>query len=159
MDTNIFNIFLYNILSRCFATYSVIPGYLLTSFSHNFFGSINTVIVIARYYMIECSSTQRCSLEVLVLVSRCLEDMKNGLGLGLEIKVLVLVLVLKKKSWSWSWSWWKSLNIFKTLMNNNTNRIISNPHFSAYCRCLIPCIHPTDTWWKWGRNTLAHCEG
>jgi len=40
------------------------------------------------------------SLETLVLVSRCLEDMKNGLGLGLEIKVFVLVLVLKKKSWS-----------------------------------------------------------
>jgi len=31
---------------------------------------------------------------VLVLVSRCVEDMKNGLGL--EIKVLVLLLVLKK---------------------------------------------------------------
>ena len=43
---------------------------------------------------------QRCSLETLVLVSRRLEDMKNGLGLGLglEIKVLVLVLVLTKKS-------------------------------------------------------------
>jgi len=42
--------------------------------------------------------TQRCSLETLVLVSRRLEDMKNGLGLGLEEKVLVLVLVLTKKS-------------------------------------------------------------
>jgi len=45
---------------------------------------------------------QGCSLETLVLVSRRLEDMKNGLGLGLEIKVLVLkkvlVLVLMKKS-------------------------------------------------------------
>ena len=43
---------------------------------------------------------QRCSLETLVLVSRRLEDMKNGLGvgLGLEEKVLVLVLVLTKKS-------------------------------------------------------------
>jgi len=40
-------------------------------------------------------------------------------------------------------------------MNDNTNRIISNPHFSAYCRCLISCIYPTDTWWNWGRNTLA----
>jgi len=39
---------------------------------------------------------QRCSLETLVLVSRRLEDMKNGLGL--EEKVLVLVLVLTKKS-------------------------------------------------------------
>jgi len=48
------------------------------------------------------SMLQRCSLETLVLVSRHLEDMKNGLGLGLEIKVLVLILVLKKKSWSWS---------------------------------------------------------
>ena len=38
----------------------------------------------------------RCSIETLVLVSRCLEDMKNGLGLGLDIKVLVLILVLKK---------------------------------------------------------------
>ena len=58
MDTNIFNIFLYSILSRprCFATYSVITGYLLTSFSH-IFGSKNTVIVIAKYYTIECSST------------------------------------------------------------------------------------------------------
>jgi len=51
-----FNIFLYSILSRCFATYSVITGYLLTSFSH-IFGSKNTVIVIAKFYMIECSST------------------------------------------------------------------------------------------------------
>jgi len=50
------NIFLYSILRRCFATYSVITGYLLTSFSQ-FFGSKNTVIVIAKYYMIECSST------------------------------------------------------------------------------------------------------
>ena len=75
---------------------------------------------------------QRCSLETLVLVSRRLEDMKNGLGL--EIKVLVLALVLTK-----------NLDIFKTFMNDNTNRIISNPHFSAYCRCLISCIHPTDT--------------
>jgi len=57
MNTNIFNIFLYSILSRCFATYSVRTGYLLTSFSHNFSGSKNTVIVIAKYYMIECSST------------------------------------------------------------------------------------------------------
>jgi len=34
------------------------------------------------------------------LVSRCLEDMKNGLGigLGLEIKVFVLILVLKTRS-------------------------------------------------------------
>jgi len=31
---------------------------------------------------------QGCSLETLVLVSRCLDDMKNGLGFGLEIKVL-----------------------------------------------------------------------
>ena len=30
-----FNIFLYSILGRCFATYSVTTGYLLTSFSHN----------------------------------------------------------------------------------------------------------------------------
>ena len=37
--------------------------------------------------------------------------------------VLVLVLILKKKSWSWSCP--KSLDIFKTLMNDNTNRIIS----------------------------------
>ena len=37
---------------------------------------------------------QRCSLEI--LVSRHLEDMKNGLGL--EIKVLVLSLILTKKS-------------------------------------------------------------
>ena len=44
--------------------------------------------------------TQECSLETLVLVSRHLEDMKDGLGL--EIKVLVVILVLKKKSWSWS---------------------------------------------------------
>jgi len=36
MDTNIFNIVLYSILSRCFVTYSVVTGYLLTSFSHNF---------------------------------------------------------------------------------------------------------------------------
>ena len=28
--------FFYNILGRCFATYSVITGYLLTSFCHNF---------------------------------------------------------------------------------------------------------------------------
>ena len=56
VDTNIFNIFLYSILSRCFATYSVITGYLMTSFSH-IFGSKSTVIVIAKYYMIECSST------------------------------------------------------------------------------------------------------
>jgi len=56
MDTNIFNIFLFNILSRCFATYSVITGYVLTSFGH-IFGSKNTVIVIAKYYTIECSST------------------------------------------------------------------------------------------------------
>jgi len=50
------------------------------------------------------SISQRCSLETLVLVLRCLEDMKSGLGLGLglglDIKVLVLVLVLTKKSWS-----------------------------------------------------------
>jgi len=38
---------------------------------------------------------QRCSLETLVLVSRRLEDMKNGLGL--EIKVLVLVLTKKSR--------------------------------------------------------------
>jgi len=69
---------------------------------------------------------QRCSLETLVLVSRRLEDMKNGLGLGLEIKVLVLVLVLKKKSWSWSWR--KSLNIFKTLMNDKNYK----PHYKNY---------------------------
>jgi len=43
-------------------------------------------------------SNQGCSLQTLVLVSRHLKDMKNGLGLGLEIKVLVLVLVLTKKS-------------------------------------------------------------
>jgi len=32
---------------------------------------------------------QRCSLETLVLVSRRLEDMKNGLGLGLGLDVKV----------------------------------------------------------------------
>jgi len=40
---------------------------------------------------------QRCNLETLVLVSRCIEEMKNGLGLGLEIKVLVLILAFKKR--------------------------------------------------------------
>jgi len=53
MDTNIF---LYSILSRCFATYSVITGYLLLVLVI-IFGSKNTIIVIAKYYMIECSST------------------------------------------------------------------------------------------------------
>ena len=54
----IFSIFSYTVflagvlrLIQC-----LITGYLLTSFSH-FFGSKNTVIVIAKYYMIECSST------------------------------------------------------------------------------------------------------
>jgi len=53
MDTNIFKlhyctVFLVGVLRL----YSVITSYLLTSFSHNF-GSKNTVIVIAKYYMIE----------------------------------------------------------------------------------------------------------
>ena len=47
------------------------------------------------------SKNQGCSLETFVLVSRRLEDMKNGLGLDLE----------------------ESLDIFKTLMNDNTNLI------------------------------------
>ena len=71
---------------------------------------------------------QGCSLETLVLVSRRLEDIKSGLGLGLglglEIKVLVLVSVLKKKSWSWR----KSLDIFKTLMNNKNYK----PHYKKH---------------------------
>ena len=37
---------------------------------------------------------QGCSLETLVLVSRRLEDMENGLGLEEKVLVLVLVLVL-----------------------------------------------------------------
>jgi len=47
---------------------------------------------------------QGCSLETLVLVSRHLEDMKNGLGLeislGLDLVLAekVLILVLTKKS-------------------------------------------------------------
>ena len=50
------------------------------------------------------SHHQRCSLETLVLVSRRLEDMKNGLGLeislGLDLVLAekVLILVLTKKS-------------------------------------------------------------
>jgi len=61
---------------------------------------------------------QRCSLETLVLVSRRLEDMKNGLSLGLGLEVQGLGLGLDQKglvwsyglekflkSWSWSWSW------------------------------------------------------
>ena len=36
-------------------------------------------------------SKQRCSLETLVLVSRHLEDMKNGLGLGLVKKSLIYI--------------------------------------------------------------------
>ena len=50
--------------------------------------------------------------------------MKNGLGLGLDIKVLVL----KKKSWCWSWSWRKSLDIFKTLMNDKNYK----PHYKKH---------------------------
>jgi len=36
-------------------------------------------------------SKQGCSLETLVLVSRHLEDMKNGLGLGLVKKSLIYI--------------------------------------------------------------------
>jgi len=49
------------------------------------------------------SKNQECSLETLVLVSSRLEDMKNGLGLDLDLE--------------------ESLDIFKTLMNDNTNLI------------------------------------
>ena len=42
--------------------------------------------------------THECSLETLVLVSRHLEDMKDGLGLEIKVLVVILVLVLMKKS-------------------------------------------------------------
>ena len=34
----------------------------------------------------DAMDSQGCSLKTLVLVSRCLEDMENGLGLGLDEK-------------------------------------------------------------------------
>jgi len=54
--------------------------------------------------------------------------MKNGLGLGLDEESKTLM---------------NDLDLFKTLMNDNTNLI--KEYFSAYCCCLISCIHPTDT--------------
>jgi len=43
-------------LSRCFATYSAIAGYLLTSFSHNFV-AVKTPLMSLQNIMIECTCT------------------------------------------------------------------------------------------------------
>jgi len=56
MDTNIFKLHSYRVFLVVFCDLFAITSYLLTTFSQ-FCGSINTVNVIAKYYMTECSST------------------------------------------------------------------------------------------------------